>query len=88
MATVSERHAGGRPRTRQASKLFIRIQKIADTRGMHLDELAERAGIAVATLYQINDPKVSTMLAISAALGVTLDQLVSEPRRSARRASA
>ncbi len=91
MATVSERHLGGRPRTREPSALFERIQGMARRRGLRLDELAERAGLGVATLYQLNDPRVSTAKALADALGVTVDRLIRpEPasKRTARRRSA
>jgi transcriptional regulator with XRE-family HTH domain len=61
---------------------------MAKSRGMHLDELAERAGVGRATLYQLNDPKVSTAKAIAECLGVTIDRLIAPPPRSSRRASA
>jgi len=85
MATVAERQSGGRPRTREPSALFLRIQGMAKRRGMKLDELADRAGLCVATLYNIGDPKVSTAKAIAAVLGVTVDRLVEEPKRGHRR---
>ena len=87
MATA-ERHAGGRPRTREPSALFVRIEAMAKRRGMRLDELAARAGLSIATLYNIGDPKVSTAKAIADALGVTMDKLVDPPQRSARRSIA
>lgn len=89
MATVSgERHAGGRPRTRQPSELFLKVEKLARRRGLHLDELASKAGISTPTLYQLRDPRVSTAKAIAEALGITVDRLIAPPRRSSRRASA
>lgn len=88
MATVSERHAGGRPRTREASELFRRIEAMAKKRGMRLDELANRAGVTLPCIYQLNDPKVSTAKALADALGVTIDRLVVQQPRSARRSTA
>lgn len=87
MATVSERHPGGRPRVRPASPLFERIEAMAKRRGLRLDQLAERAGVCVATLYNIGDPKVSTAKALADALGVTIDRLIS-PTRSGRGSGA
>lgn len=84
MASVSERHAGGRPQKHERSELFNQIERWARRRGMHLDELAERAGVGVATIYQISDPKLSTAKAIAAALGITIDRMISTPRRSTR----
>jgi transcriptional regulator with XRE-family HTH domain len=60
---------------------------MAKRRGVRLDELAARAGVGRATLYQLNDPKVSTAKAIADALGVTVDRLISPPR-SGRRSGA
>mgnify|MGYP003335998830 CR=1 FL=1 len=88
MASVTDRHLGGRPRVRQPSDLFLRVQAMAKRRGLHLDELASRAGVGVATLYQLKDPRVSTAKAIADALGVTLDRLLAQPKRSARRSIA
>lgn len=89
MATVGgERHAGGRPRTREPSELFLKVERLARQRGMHLDELASKAGVSTPTLYQLRDPRVSTAKAIAEALGITLDRLISPPRRSSRRSSA
>lgn len=85
MASVSDRHAGGRPRTREPSELYVRVESLAKRKGLRLDELAKRAGIAVATLYQLSDPKVSTAKAIATALGITVDRLLSPPKRPARR---
>jgi DNA-binding phage protein len=76
MATVNrQRHAGGRPRTRAPSSLFLRIEKLARRRGMRLDEVASKAGLCIATLYNIGDPKVSTAKALADALGTTIDRL-------------
>lgn len=85
------RHPGGRPRLNPPSALFVRIEAMAKRRGMHLDELAERAGVTRQCIYQLNDPKVSTAKALADALGVTIDRLMrtAEPSRgngrSARR---
>jgi transcriptional regulator with XRE-family HTH domain len=76
MAPVSDRHLGGRPRTREPSALFLRIEALAKRQGMRLDEVADRAGVCVATLYNIGDPKVSTAQAIAQALGTTIDRLM------------
>jgi transcriptional regulator with XRE-family HTH domain len=88
MASVSDkRHAGGRPRVHQPSDLFVRVRDMAKRRGMHLDELADKAGIPIGTLYQLRDPRVSTAKAIANALGVTVDRLICPPRRSAGRST-
>lgn len=81
MATVSKRHAGGRPRMLPRSPIGQRIERFAVERGMHLDELAERAGIRGPTLNRIitgriESPKASTVLALAKVLRVPLDRLV------------
>lgn len=75
------RHAGGRPRQLPRTKLGQRIERLATARGIHLDELAERAGIKGPTLYRIltgriESPKSSTMLALAKALRVPIGDLL------------
>lgn len=85
MATAPERHPGGRPRTREPSALFLRVEAMAKRRGIHLDELAERAGLSRTVFYTLKDPKVSTAKAIADALGVTIDRLTREESAAAPR---
>lgn len=80
MAVGTERHAGGRPRTIRRCALGMKIEHFADNRGMHIDEVAETAGIAKATLYRIltggiKSPRLATVQAIASALGVKLEKL-------------
>lgn len=81
MATVSEkRHAGGRPRKLKRSPLGQAIERLAAAKGMHMDELAEKAGISFVTLHLIctgrtKSPKLDTVKAIATALGVKIDRL-------------
>lgn len=80
MATVSERHAGGRPRTLESCELGSRIERLAAKSGLHLDELATQAGLTYQCLYQIRTgrtrrPSVATLAAIAKVLGVTIDKL-------------
>jgi len=86
MPAPRDRHPGGRPRTKERSPLFFRVEALAKRKGLHIDELAAAAGITRQGIYQLNDPKVSTARAIAEALGVTLDRLTQEepaakPRR-------
>jgi transcriptional regulator with XRE-family HTH domain len=58
----------------------VRIESLAEFRGLHIDEVAGRAGIAKATLYRIltggiASPRLATVQAIAAALGVKLEKL-------------
>lgn len=80
MATVSDRHPGGRPRTLKRCPLGLKIEQLAAARGMHLDEVAEAAGITFPALHCIctgrtKSPKFETIKAIAAALGVKVDKL-------------
>ena len=86
MATVSERHPGGRPQTRPESPLFKKIKVMAKRRGIRLDELASQAGLSRTVFYTLKDPRVSTAKALADALGVTVDRLIAPPS-SSRRAS-
>lgn len=92
MATVGQsRHPGGRPRTREPSELYVRVESLAKRRGLRLEDLAEAAGIGLSTLYRLHDPRVSTVKAIADTLGVTIDRLMRtgqtsrETSRSVRR---
>ena len=81
MPKVKERHAGGRPRRLPRTAMGQNIERLAARRGLHLDELAERAGIKGPTLYRIlsgriKSPKTSTVQALAEALGVKLDSIV------------
>ena len=80
MATVSERHPGGSPRSLKRCPLGERIEHFAQRNGMHLDQVAEAAGISFPTLNRIctgriKSPKWDTMQAIATALGVKLESL-------------
>lgn len=82
MATANDRHAGGRPRNLRRCELGNAIERIAEQRGLHLDELAAAAGISFPTLHRIctgriKSPKLDTVKAIAAALKVKLDRLAS-----------
>jgi transcriptional regulator with XRE-family HTH domain len=80
MATVSERRAGGRPRTLKSCELGSRIERLAAKAGLHLDELAAKAGISFPGLHKIRAgqtrrPSIATLSAIAKVLGVSLDKL-------------
>jgi transcriptional regulator with XRE-family HTH domain len=80
MASVSDRHAGGSPRTLKRCPLGQTIERLAVDRGLHLDEVARAAGITFPTLHRIctgriKSPKLETVKAIAAALHVKIDRL-------------
>jgi transcriptional regulator with XRE-family HTH domain len=83
------RHAGGRPRTRQPSDLYVRVELLAKRRGLRLEDLAEAAGVGLSTLYRLHDPRVSTVKAIADTLGVTIDRLMrtGQPSRETSRSA-
>lgn len=81
MATVGDRHAGGRPKRLPRTPIGQRIERLADARGLHLDEVADAAGIKFPTLNRIltgriASPRLETVQAIAKALGVKLEKLV------------
>lgn len=82
MATASQRHPGGRPRKLRRCPIGEKIERLAAARVMHLDEVAEKAGISLVALHLIctgrtKSPKLDTVKAIAAALGVKIDKLAS-----------
>ena len=90
MASVSDRHAVGRPRTATRIDLGKRIESMAARRGWTIEQLAAAGGLTTSTVYRVTtgqtpDPRVSTVQAIAAALGITVDRLLSTPKRPTRR---
>jgi transcriptional regulator with XRE-family HTH domain len=73
--STGTRHAGGRPRTRNHSPLFQFVESMADRRGLTLDQVADAAGVSVATVYKMRDPRVSTLKGLSAALRIPIAKL-------------
>jgi transcriptional regulator with XRE-family HTH domain len=74
------RHAGGRGRTLRRCPLGERIEKLAASRGLHMDQVAARAGITHPTLHRIctgriKSPKLETVRSIAEVLGVKIDRL-------------
>lgn len=74
------RHPGGRPRILKRCPLGERIEALAVKRGLHIDEIAESAGITIPTIHRIvtgkSDPKISTIAALARTLKVPVDKLV------------
>jgi|LakMenEpi03Aug12_release.lakeMendotaPanAssembly.Ray.scaffolds.fasta_scaffold427433_2 transcriptional regulator with XRE-family HTH domain len=83
MATARKdlRRGGGRPRELPRTKMGQAIERLAGERGLHLDQVAEKAGIRGPTLYRIltgriESPRASTVLALAKALRVPVGDLV------------
>lgn len=63
--------------------LYLRINQILEDEGMTWQQLAEKAGVPMETMRNIyygkvRDPKVSTMLALSRALDVSVNYIMGE----------
>lgn len=61
----------------------IRIKEVREEKKMSVAELAEKSGISRQQIYNLesdkeNDPKLSTLLKIAEAMGVTLDTIFYE----------
>jgi transcriptional regulator with XRE-family HTH domain len=68
---------------RMLSSLATRLKELRVAAGMSQQSLAVAAGLSVSLVSQIeqgarSDPRISTTAALARALGVTLDDLVSE----------
>lgn len=75
------RHPGGRPRQLKRSAIGSRIESLAAGRGLHLDQVADAAGIRLPTLNRIMtgriaSPRIDTVSAIARALRVNVDKLI------------
>lgn len=83
---AADRHAGGRPRILPYSELGQRIVAQAARVGVHLDEVADAAGISYPTLSRIMSgriasPRMSTVCALADALGMKPEKLIVPARR-------
>lgn len=90
MATDGEHRGPGRPRIVKRNPLGERIDRLTAARGMTIYDLSEACGVSQPCLYRIctgesADPRVSTLVAIADALGVTVDSLVGRTRKPTRR---
>jgi DNA-binding Xre family transcriptional regulator len=75
------RHPGGRPRVHASCEIGTRIERLAESAGLHLDQVAAEAGIAFQSLHDIRTgktkrPSVPTLVGIARALRVPLDDLI------------
>jgi transcriptional regulator with XRE-family HTH domain len=68
---------------KQLSVLARRVKQLRETAGLSQQALATRAGLSISAVFQIeqgskNDPRVSTVKALADALGVAVDDLLTE----------
>jgi transcriptional regulator with XRE-family HTH domain len=79
MATASDRHAGGRPRTRKVCRWGQAVESLAARRGMSRRELADRVGIKPPSLWALlvgkSKPKFATVCRLADVLGVPVQKL-------------
>lgn len=65
------------------TQIALRVRTIRAQRGESQEAVARRADIATATFSRIengrNQPSLDTLIAIAAALEVTVDDLLAEP---------
>ena len=75
-----------KPETMNANRVMDNIRNAFERSGMTLNELGEGLGYDGPTakkrawllLYRTSDPRISTVLAVAAALGVKISDLASE----------
>lgn len=76
MATVSERHAGGRPRTRALCREGKAIEAAASKRRMTRQDIADAAGISYVSVMRIlvgdAQPSLGTAKRIAKAVGLNV----------------
>ena len=80
----------GRPRERKLCPLGERIEAALSRKRMTVLRLEKASGVPRGTIYDIMDgdtrePKAATLCKLATALGVTIDELLSPPKRTARR---
>lgn len=79
MATVSERHAGGRPRQIKVCVWGKKLDALAEAKGWTRRDLADRAGITTVSLWALcvgkSKPKFETICKLADALGVQVTKL-------------
>jgi len=75
------RHAGGAPRRTPSCRLGIVIERAADAVGLHLDEVAELAGLSFPSLNDIRrgktkNPSGVTLANLAKVLKVPVERLI------------
>ena len=60
--------------------LFERVKSLAKTRGMSLNQVAEKAGLGEKTIYKWKkqDPRTETLAKVADVLGVSVSYLIGE----------
>lgn len=79
MATASERHPGGRPRTRPLCREGRIIEAAAADKGMNRQDIADRVGISYVSVLRIlvgdGQPTMTTAKKIAKAVGLTVGDI-------------
>jgi DNA-binding XRE family transcriptional regulator len=79
MATVSERHAGGRPRTRALCKEGRAIEAAATGLGLTRQDIADKVGVSYVTIMRIlvgdQQPAMTTAKKIAKAVGLKIGDI-------------
>ena len=79
MATVSDRHAGGRPRTRSMCKEGRAIEAAATQLGLTRQDIADKVGVSYVTILRIlvgdQQPAMATAKKIAKAVGLTMGDI-------------
>lgn len=79
MATVSERHAGGRPRTRTLCKEGRVIETAAEAKGMTRQDIADKVGVSYVSIMRIlvgdGQPTMQTAKKIAKAVGLAVGDI-------------
>lgn len=93
MRSTLEQHGPGRPRTLHRNAIGRRIDELASRRSLTLYDLAKLSGVSAPSIHRLAtvrqpDPKISTVVALAEALGVTVDELLAHPGRKQRRSIA
>lgn len=93
MRNTLEQAGPGRPRKLSRNAIGRRIDELAGRRSLTIYDLAKLSGISVPSIHRLAtirqpDPKVSTVVALAEALGVTVDELLATPARHSRRSIA
>ena len=64
---------------------MTRLREHRERRGLSLRKLADMSGVHFVTLARIEagglDPRLSTLLKLTKALGITMSELVEQPKR-------